>query len=1059
MEAQSLQLSSPKNQPFGLLSSKAVVDFEVGVKAFPDPMLRFKHGSWKTVNQFVYINMFKNESHRQRMSEMLGRNQFNNMVSLRQEEDSMIYNASINIGLTKRFLQNKLLLQRLYDTRGKQLIYTDIDILKLLYRLRQDSTVVFDPKTNKDVPMADVQKVIATVTRRILKDPYSVPDNMTYAQLAAKYKLKPVDKPLPPDDDIFININCMVPMIKFRLKEILLQKEIERFKIHLLSVFLDHILKEDYPYLDPLEYDQAKIQQIKKEEKNVVEIYKNQLYDIYVKGDIKGSKIDKILSKLTITPDELLQSMNVDLKELNTRIIQSEPNAQKVYIEANDPFLPHYREDVEIDGKVYNSVTHYAYNMMLNNMLSTGHLPNSTMNLNEVELKDLITVFNKIRRDWIHHNLKANNESAIGMKFEQNPVLIHLLLATEPARLIWSDHSDPILGIGNDTDRKGENITGLLLEFMRVNYKKMVIIDRKISSFSSISDNLWTLGWLKNIGNDLRNTTLLLREPKTSDLEIIYNVSSIIMTPKKEDIETLHNVGLNDEQIRIVFPIIAGIYMPMTTKTQNQLLNDEGVKYFKNTDYYKHDFVVCNENAVKQLGKLADMFQLADGVDKEMFIYSILSGKQTSDKCEIRWERINLWQKKIENICPKIIDYNSDKMTQETPSTGLYPQLDKMIEELTLEKRKVTKKDLLEEAKTLDIKVSTRLRKDEIQALIDLEKKTTKLKVRMADIPKAKISHADIPKAKIMMAPIPMAPIQTAPIQTAPIQTALTKAPVRVSKITKAGGLEGESFKNWKIGNLLGNGAFGAIYELEGHQNLVLKTKRSDLAKNKDSGIFFEKTIYRKISGEDGDKNGIPQLEESGKMPLNNDYYLIMPKFETSLDNLIEKKTLSDFEIKEVMNDVLDALKYLSDRNYLHLDIKTENIMRKDNHWYLIDYGMALKFNSNMEVTKDPKLAFNGTLWYMARDAHVGRMSRKADLESLVYAMMLMFGHQLPWATEKAKNEKKEAYNSRILESKNEFFDSYQQLAIGREFIDFIGYVNDLQPGQNPDYDGIKFKL
>ena len=64
MVEQTLMLSSPKAQPFGVLSSKAVIDFTVGSHSVPNPKYSFRHGAWKTVTP----NMFKKDKHRQRMS-------------------------------------------------------------------------------------------------------------------------------------------------------------------------------------------------------------------------------------------------------------------------------------------------------------------------------------------------------------------------------------------------------------------------------------------------------------------------------------------------------------------------------------------------------------------------------------------------------------------------------------------------------------------------------------------------------------------------------------------------------------------------------------------------------------------------------------------------------------------------------------------------------------------------------------------------------------------------------------------------------------------------------
>ena len=152
-----------------------------------------------------------------------------------------------------------------------------------------------------------------------------------------------------------------------------------------------------------------------------------------------------------------------------------------------------------------------------------------------------------------------------------------------------------------------------------------------------------------------------------------------------------------------------------------------------------------------------------------------------------------------------------------------------------------------------------------------------------------------------------------------------------------------------------------------------------------------------------------------------------------------------------------DALKFMSKKKYLHLDIKAENIMRKNGHWYLIDYGIAQFFDEKVETTINPIKAGNGTPWFMARDAHKGLMSRKADLESFIYTLVDM-EHKLPWRREKMKGESDKNYMNYILESKQEFFNTYKNQNFSQYLVTLIEYVDKLQPGTEPKYDSLKIK-
>lgn len=633
-------LSSPKAQPFGLLSSKAVVSFNVGSRAVPNPKYSFRHGAWKTVTQYVYVNMFKKDKHRQLMSKHLTPNLFNNMLHLRQQEDVEVYNESVLKGLRERFRQREELRIRLYQTRGKQLVHDNKEILSMLNNLRlQNQQVVFDPKANREVPRSEVLQVISGVEEQVSNDP-SFPDDLDFANLR-KYAKRYSYRELPLNDEIFLNINYIVPIVKYRMRERLWNQELERFKDHLLDVFLDYILEKEYPNLDPSEYAEAKRQQIAKEKR--LQVYKDQLYDLYLKG-MKGDKDDHILERLRFTPDKALRDMGRSAREINDKLLKPEAQAEKIYIQPDDPFLPQYIEDVVIDGKRYVSAVHYAYARMIANLIEIGELPGlEKFDVNTVALRDLVGTYNKIKRDWIDHNLKANNEVAIGMKFEQYSTLAHLLLATRGSKIVWNDRSDPVLGVGNDD--RGANNTGHLLEYVRNSYRNTALQNRLISSYGSIANNMWTNSWMTSTAQDFKNTMLLLKNPTTADLEAIYSVQGVPGNPGTDDIQSLHRAGLNDDQIAVAFPVIVAMYIPMRDKTESALMTDEAAAYFTENDYRgkKKELKDDLEQARTRLGRVSELIQLADGVDRQKFVMSILGNKQTNNRADARWSRIYKW--------------------------------------------------------------------------------------------------------------------------------------------------------------------------------------------------------------------------------------------------------------------------------------------------------------------------------------------------------------------------------------------------------------------------------
>lgn len=609
-------LSSPRAQPFGLLSNKAEAPFTLNGEA------------WKTVSQYVFINMFKNESQRQEMSEHVNVDPFFKMQRIKTNGDENLYNASILRGLRARFAQQPQLRARLFATRGSELVFDDSNILALLNNIRSDVNVVFDPLRGVEVPRSQVIAVVDGVARELLRNPH-LSDDLVFTDLVKYASTNPQE--IPSSDKIFININNIVPILKHRMRKQIMDNDVSRFKQHLLDVYLDYLLETEYPNLTPSQYTLAKEQQIAKEPR--VHVFENQLFSLYEHGDIDHL----ILKRLRFTPDKTLEIQTKKEKEMEDLLTTPEQSdVTKVFIKHDDPFLPHFLEQVTMEGITFDSVVHYAYHKLF----QTVQLPGApVVNVNLIPLDRLQLDYNREKQKWIYETLKRNNEHATFAKLDQNKTLLQLLKLTGNMTIVWNDKIDPVLGIG---DGHGDNLSGAFLSHLR----DTVSFSATTGSLPTVmSANAWSRNWLFDKAQDLNNTMKLLETPTPDDLVVIYAAPNpdafLNSVPAEADIVTLKRAGLNALQIKTAFPIIASVYSRMRAKQENVVVKE-----------FVDEFKKLSKKPSKETFDKAESFlktvfsRVTPSVKEDVFVASILANKETKQLKEAKWQRVNLFAQK-----------------------------------------------------------------------------------------------------------------------------------------------------------------------------------------------------------------------------------------------------------------------------------------------------------------------------------------------------------------------------------------------------------------------------
>jgi len=160
---------------------------------------------------------------------------------------------------------------------------------------------------------------------------------------------------------------------------------------------------------------------------------------------------------------------------------------------------------------------------------------------------------------------------------------------------------------------------------------------------------------------------------------------------------------------------------------------------------------------------------------------------------------------------------------------------------------------------------------------------------------------------------------------------------------------------------------------------------------------------------------------------------------------------------------ILDRLEYIHSKNYIHRDIKPQNFVigRKDpNIIYIIDFGFSHQYRSSRTGKhikyKNRRLTI-GSLCYLSINGNLGyEQSRRDDLESLGYMLILLATGSLPWL--KKENLKINDYLEYFKIYNLKKAVSIEKLCEGlpEEFTKYIEYSRNLDFEEDPNYDYLR---
>jgi predicted NAD-dependent protein-ADP-ribosyltransferase YbiA (DUF1768 family) len=644
-----ISVYNPVDFPFGVLSSNNISPFSMTGKERAWGYPKLIEGNWKSVTQFVYVNMFSDANRRSQMiySVPFG---FGAMIAIQAEIDRSLFEEYVKQGLFKKITGNRNLLYKLSNIKAYNLVYEETPyIIDVLNQIRYPKNKLVYYSLDKQPPEAifvslnEAASVLHGIEIEIEKGSV-FEDNETYINLI-KWS-----KPVQPEPGMidWIDLDNLVPLARLRLRNKKTIQNIEIFKNLLLDTFLDYILETEYPYLEKSLYERAKTQQLEKETQESIQSLKNQLYELFLIGGITDVH-RRILQRTHNYQPQQFVLEPYPVKTNNTSLNES------IDLSTVPELLPSYESMASIDGKQYITVIHYVYDMLIQKMLKIyPGLDLSNFDINNVRIEELPTIYADIQKQWTERTLLINNEAALEAKLKQHSSILHFLFQSDPYQILWEDVHDAILGVFDGT---GKNMTGNHLMFLRETMKRTIVKNTFTNINTNLASNNILQLWLYNTSLHLRNTLLLFDSPKTIELEHLYSVhtSSVKQRPPNTvEKQILEQAGLTSVQIKAAFPMILvlaskefgdeSISEIQIAKSSLRRYTEKQKQYLKynNPEDYEEAFEVSKQ----YLSQATENIKLAPDVDIDIFVKSMLAGRRVQpDEQEFtpNLENLNIW--------------------------------------------------------------------------------------------------------------------------------------------------------------------------------------------------------------------------------------------------------------------------------------------------------------------------------------------------------------------------------------------------------------------------------